>query len=428
MSDLGPLLDGSRVVIIGGGPGGAACGLAVMRLAIASGRRIQVTIVEGKEFTAERHYNQCLGVLSPPLPSLLENDLGVPFPWQLSRGEIREYVLHSEHEQLTLHGEHFPSVALRRVNFDAYMLEAAREHGVDLLPARAVDLEFRADDLVVYTESAPVEADVVVGAFGMDDGSAAVFERHSGYRRPAFLDTLVTKVHPGEDAMTRFGPRIHAFLPAHPRIEFAAVTPKGNHLSIALAGRRIDSRLMRGFLAQPSTRAHLPDLERAGQWDPNDLRFFKGRFPRTLARGYYGDRYVMVGDAAGLVRAFKGKGVTAAVQTGIRAAEAMLQAGISAQAFQDQYRASNQEIIDGLPYGRMMRLVAIALARSGLLDRVLRAARADPRLQTALFDAVSGRTTYREVLQNSLTLSSVVAVLRSVLLRRGRTKAADELG
>ena len=413
------------MVIIGGGPGGVACGLACQRMALARGLHIEVTIVEGKDFNEERQHNQCLGVLSPPLPALLEQELGLPFPWHLSRGEIQEYVLHSDHEQLALFGEHFPSVALRRVQFDAYMLQAAREHGVEVLPARAVDLEFHAQGVVVYTDSAPLEGDAVVGAFGLDDGSAEMFERHTRYRRPASIDTLVTKYHPGEQAMSHFGPRIHAFLPAHRRIEFAAITPKGNHLSIVLAGRRIDANLMRSFLAYPGMLAELPDLERAGQWDPNDLRFFKGRFPRGLARAYFGDRYIMVGDAAGLVRAFKGKGVTTAIQTGIRAAEAMLQAGISQRAFQAHYRQANREIIRDLPYGKLMRLLAIGLAQSGLLDRILRAARREPRLRTALFDAVSGRTAFREVLANSLAPSSLAAITRAAIPLGSGARKAD---
>jgi flavin-dependent dehydrogenase len=425
---MGPLSEGSRVVIIGGGPGGAACGLAALRLAAARGIRLGVTIVEAKEFTGERHYNQCLGVLSPPLPSLLEQDLGLPFPWHLSRGQIQEYVLHSEHEKLTLRGEHYPSVALRRVQFDAFMLEAARQRGAEVLSARAVDLEFGEQGVVVYTDSAPLEGDAVVGAFGLDEGTAAIFKRHTRYRGPAFLDTMVTKYHPGEQAMSRFGPRIHAFLPAHPRMEFAAITPKGNHLSIVLAGRKIDSRLMQHFLALPAIRAQLPDLDQAGQWDLNDLRFFRGRFPCSLARAYYGDRYLMVGDAAGLVRAFKGKGVTTAIQAGIRAAEAMLQTGISGRAFQAHYEKANREIIRDLPYGRLMRTLAIGLARTAIFDRVLRAARHEPRLQEALFDAVSGRNSYREVLANILAPSSLAAILRSVLPRSDRVNLTDETG
>src|SRR5450756_2990749 len=99
---------------------------------------------------------------------------------------------------------------------------------------------------------------------------------------------------------------------------------------------------------------------------------------------YYGDRYVMVGDAAGLVRAFKGKGVTSAIQTGIRAAQVILRNGISTDAFR-AYHTANQDILEDLPYGRFMRILTIAASRFGLMDFALVAAETDPSLRQALF-------------------------------------------
>ncbi len=408
------------MIVVGGGPGGVACALALMRGCAEAGRGVRVTIVEGKRFSEGEHYNQCVGVLSPPLQDLLERDLGVAFPDHLSRGEIRGYVLHSVREQLRIAGEGVPSTVVRRVQFDAYMLEVARQRGAQVVSARAVDLEFNAREVVVYTESAPLAGDVVVGAFGLDDGSAAMFERLTAYRRPRALSSVVTKYHPGQLAMQAFGSWIHAFLPPDPRVEFAAVTPKGNHLTINIAGKAVDSGKMRAFLRRPEVRAVLPNLEKAGEYDPNDLRLYKGRFPYSLARAYFGDRYVMVGDAAGIVRAFKGKGVTSAVQTGIRAARAILEAGISAQAFRSHYRRANMDIIRDLPYGRAMRLATILMARSGLLDAVLRAARGEPRLQAALYGAVSGGAAYGQVWRDSLAPASVRAVLGAALTGRRR--------
>jgi flavin-dependent dehydrogenase len=81
-SKRGTLRDGGHVVVIGGGPGGAACATAICRLAQSLGREIRVTVYEGKTFAGERHYNQCVGVLSPPLRQILEDELGIPFPWQ----------------------------------------------------------------------------------------------------------------------------------------------------------------------------------------------------------------------------------------------------------------------------------------------------------------------------------------------------------
>ncbi len=419
MSTLGPIEDQSRVVIIGGGPAGVACALALQRAASLSGRRISITIVEGKEFSGERHYNQCVGVLSPPLASVMNEELDLPFPEHLARGVISGYVLHSGGEELRMadHGE--PSIALRRVQFDAYMLDAARERGMTVLSARAVDLEFHDDDVVVYTDNVPIAADVVVGAFGLDEGSATMFSRITAYRPPQALSSVVTKYHPGPEVMRDFGTSIHAFLPRNPRIEFGGVTPKGDHLTINIAGRTVDTPLMCSFMEQEQVRRVAKNLDQAGKYDRDDLRFFKGRFTSSQARGYFGDRYVMVGDSAGLVRAFKGKGVTSAVLTGARAARTMLEVGISSAAFDAHYRTANEDITSDTIYGQLMRSVAIWMARSGLMEVVMRAAGSNRYLRQALYDAVSGGATYRKVLAASVAPRSLMAILRDGLLKRG---------
>jgi flavin-dependent dehydrogenase len=294
------------------------------------------------------------------------------------------------------------------------MLEAARERGARVLPARATGLELHADGAVVYTESAPLEADVLVGAFGLDEGTAAIFGQATGYRSPPALSSVVTKYHPGETGMSQFGSRIHAFLPTTPHIEFAAIAPKGNHLTINIAGVGVSARLMDAYLAQPDVRRVLPNLESARDVDPSDLRYFKGRFPRGLARNITGDRFVMVGDAAGLVRAFKGKGVTSAVQTGIRAARTILHQGISSGAFQT-YQDANRDITDDLPFGQVMRHFTILASRLGLMDAILKAAARDASLRQALFDAVSAYRPYREVLRQAITPSSIEAVLAAFI-------------
>lgn len=402
-SGLGPLADGARVVIIGGGPGGVATALALHRLARQADRRLHITIIEGKRFDGETHYNQCAGVLSPPLPELLERDLEVPFPWHLVRAEVHGYVLHTARRSIVLDGDHEPpSYALRRVHFDAYMLQQAAARGIHILHARATDIEFHADHVRVYTENDSLSADVVVGAFGMDEGTAALFQRATDYHPPKALSSVVTKYHPGPEGMVAFGTRIHAFLLPLPGIEFGAVTPKGNHLTINIAGQQVTDTLMEAFLRHPKVRAVLPNLDQAGTYDPRDLRFFKGRFPRTIARGYYGDRFVLIGDAAGLVRAFKGKGVTSAVLTGIRAAQIMLQHGISHAAFHAHYRRANHDIRSDQPYGQLVRHLVILTAHWGGMDPVLQAAQRDPDLRRALFDAVSAHRYYREVLARML--------------------------
>jgi flavin-dependent dehydrogenase len=353
-------------------------------------------------------------VLSPPIMTLVENGLGVPFPRHLCGACVTGYVLHANDQQIILDGEDEPSAALRRILFDAYMLQTARQRGITIHTARATGLEFHEDEVVIYTENSPLTADVVVGAFGMDEGSGALFQQAAGYEPPPALASIVTKYHPGEEGMQAFGKRIHAFLPRSTRIEFGGITPKSDHLTINIAGVAVTTNSMDSFLATSMVRAALPAFENARRFKPLDLRYFKGRFPCGLARRYTGDRYVVVGDAAGLVRAFKGKGVTSAIQTAIRAAHVILHEGISAEAFR-AYHAANRDITGDLPFGRAMRFLTITATRLGLMGLVIRAAEHDPGLRRALFDAVSAHHSYTHVVRDTLTLSATRAMLGALV-------------
>ncbi len=413
---LGSLQNDGRVIIIGGGPGGTGCALALHTLATKLGRKINITVIEGKTFEGGVHYNQCAGVLSSPLPTLLTEKLAVPFPTDLVRETVQGYILHADNQSVRLVDTGENSTALRRVHFDAYMLAAVKQRGIEVHSARMTGLEFLPDEVRVYTECGSSQADVVVGAFGLDEGSATLLSRQTAYRTPRFINSVVTKYHPPLDEMEKFGQFVHAFLPKNSQIEFGAITPKGNHLTFNIAGKNVDADVMNSFLESDFVHNVLPPSYPKNHQNELDFTFFKGRFPNSLASNFYGDRYVTVGDAAGLVRAFKGKGVTSAIQTGIRAAETILLHGISKSAFHNHYRNENQDIIRDLPYGQGMRFFTLLLTRLGLMQKIVQTAQNSPILQTILFDAVSAHATYRSILSKSLKPNTFVPILRALLL------------
>lgn len=403
---LGPLEDGQSVAIIGGGPAGSACAIALLNLAQKMGRRIEVIIYEGKEFSGEIHHNQCVGVLSPPLEEILERDLQVSFPKHLVQQRVTTYVLHSDRQAIVLKGEGPPAYTVSRVRFDDYLLWQARARGAKVVRARVTDLEIFWDRVMVYAESESRSVDVVVAAFGLDDGSGQILQRatalyRSGsYRPPPCLHSIVTRIYPGEGDLAAFGGAIHAFLPAIKAIEFGAVTPKKDHLTINVAGEAVTAREMDLFLRLPQVRSVLPP-----DFDPAtaSLQYFKGHFPTGVARGLCYDRCVVVGDAAGLLRSFKGKGVTYACLTGLWAAHTILREGFSREALRNNYLPRCQEILDDIPYGHLMRWLAIQGAAYGLLDMVIELARHDPGLQRALFDSVSANRLYKEIVHQAAT-------------------------
>jgi flavin-dependent dehydrogenase len=430
-NSLGALQSGQTVAIIGGGPGGAACAIALKYLAAETRREIDVILYEGKVFSGETHYNQCVGVLSPPIERIVTDELKIPFPHHLVRDKIGTYVLHSDRQAIELSGGEEPSYTLRRVHFDAYLLEQARAKGVRVIHSRVTDVELRWDKVGVYSESEQCQADVVVGAFGLDDGGCKLFERataplrSNSYRQPQALSSIVTKIHPSEEYLCRFGQRIHAFLPSIPQIEFGAVTPKGGHLTVNIAGAEISSSWMDRFLELPAVKRLLPKgedlLPASSGLGAHHFGYFKGRFPMSVAKHFCGDRYVIVGDAAGLVRPFKGKGVNSACISGVAAARAMMMEGISKEALQAFFTADArlQAILHDLFYGRLIRKLAITSARYGFLDDVIDLAREEPLLRCALLDSVSAHRPYKEIvretLQPALALKLAGAVGASLL-------------
>jgi flavin-dependent dehydrogenase len=410
------------VVIIGCGPAGASCALRLKNLTSTRTPPLRIIVYEGKPLDRKSHFNQCLGVLSPPLDKIMEQELGIPFPWPIIQRKIEGYIIHSDRNILNLAGEQAPSYACRRVEFDNYLFQKVKEAGVEVVPARVTGIDFSSDGVMVYSESCNVRANLVIGAFGLDDGMGRVFERSSRYRAPRFLSSVVTKLHPGELAMEGFGNNIHAFLTASLPLEFGAITPKGNHLSINIAGEEVDAPTMDRFLGLPGVREALPEPFRSAL---PELAYSKGNFPTLPAKAPLGDHYIMIGDAAGLNRPFKGKGINSAITTGLRAAEAIAAFGLTRNAF-EQYIKGCCELTDDIPYGRLLRAVANRFVKYGLLDGVLEAAKREPALQRAIFNIVSGQETYKNTWKETrnigLLLRTFLASLRGRLRKRDRSR------
>ncbi len=348
------LHDGATVVIIGGGPAGSACAIRLLRGADARGLSLRVLIFEGKDFNV--HANQCVGVLSPPVEEVLARDLDVQLPHTLIKRQIFGYRLHGTRENLLLTGHGATAAtpgagqatyAVERAHFDRFLLDHARELGAQVIEARVTGIEFvregTLDEVRVYSESDYVRADVVVGAFGLDEALLSVFEdvtrrgNGGGYRRPAkwLKSYLTTLPAPARFQTEKLGHIVHAFLlpRACPRIEFGAITPKGDHVLVNIAGERVTSCDLDAFLQLPAVQNLLP------AFDPSAINYYEGRFPSAPARAPYGHRYALVGDATGWLRPFKGKGINTAIITGLRAADAMLAHGVSRRAFTNYRKA-----------------------------------------------------------------------------------------
>ena len=212
--------------------------------------------------------------------------------------------------------------------------------------------------------------------------------------------------------MEKFGTKIHAILPSLPGIEFGALTPKTDHLTVNIAGKRVTSQCMKDFLFFLQSRGLLDSDLTFGE-----ERFFKGKFPNSPAKRICGDRYIIIGDAAGLLRPFKGKGVTAACKSGICAAHTIMHCGISRGALSEFYRQMD-EVVRDRAYGKVMRNVANFCARWRLTDSVLWLASTNENLRRMLFFSITGQRSFRRIVKEQLGSFKTIGLAISVVGRK----------
>lgn len=399
------LNDGSVVAIIGGGPAGCSCAIKLRQLAEERGISLRIVLFERKDFNL--HHNQCVGVLSPPIEKVLKEELSISIPQELIKRKIMGYHISSGKSELLLRSkiEEDPTYAVRRVKFDKFILDEVIKRGIEVIHSRVTDIEFIDRDseceVKVYSESCTITADVVVGAFGLDEGSLYMFEestRKKGrYVRPRMvMHTFITKVHPDSAGFIneKLGDIIHAFLLSElPNIEFGAITPKGDHVIINIAGEHVTSVDLENFLKHPAVVKYLP----TALINVDQTVSYKGHFPTSPARNPYGERYITVGDSTGWLRPFKGKGITTAVMTGISAAKAMINHGISKKGF-DAYAAECEYLTKDYPYGTLVRFFSHLAVKTNYYDHLIEYAKNEERLARIFYDSISGHRSYKDIL------------------------------
>lgn len=402
------LQDNQVVVIIGAGPSGSSCAIALLKEAERLKRRIRVIIYEPKDF--ETFQNQCVGVLSPPFEELLKDKLEIEMPPDLIQRKISGYILNSKCDSVCLEGEDRggPTYVVRRSEFDRFLLSAAESLGAEVVRREVTDIEFYPEHIRVFSGNYNHEADVVVGAFGVNNADILeLLESETKYRRPKSLRSVITNIYADKDFINqKLNNNIYVFIPAIRNIEFAAITPKSDHITINICGANVSSKDMNSFLRLPRVRELLPDYE--------GLIYFKGAFPISPAKGIFRDRFVLVGDSGGLIRPLKGKGINSAIITGVRAAETIMNVGISKEAFSRYYHLCH-DLIDDTNYGIVLRYLCNVSSRLNILDRLVNLAKKDLILYRAFYNIVSGHQTYKKIVRESASIKFLSRLTKHIL-------------
>jgi hypothetical protein len=222
---------------------------------------------------------------------------------------------------------------------------------------------------------------------------------------PETTKTFIREFFMGEELIAEtIGSSMQVFLLDIPRLEFAAIIPKGDYVSLCLLGDEIDKELVQNFLDATEVRGCFPpdwDLEMAScQCSP--------RINVTGAKKPYGERVVFIGDI-GVTRLYK-DGIGAAYRTAKAAATTAVFQGISAQDFEEHFLPACRTIENDNRIGKFIFLFTgliqkFRFARRAVLRMTVNEQKkegAHRPMSTVLWDMFTGSAPYREIFLRTL--------------------------
>lgn len=420
-SDRLVLQDGSRVGVIGGGPAGSLSAFFLLRFSGSRGINLQVDIYEPRDFAMPGPLgcNMCGGVVSEFLVQALAAD-GITLPSSVVQRPITSYMFTTDEGSVridmpardkqiaALHRGAGPRgiVGVRWLGLDGYLLHQATGLGARLIPRRVDGLGRHAGRPVVRAGGESTEYDLLVGATGVNSTAGRLFGQLGlPSPRPRVTRAYITELAmDSEEISRRVGDAMHIFLLRIPGLEFAAIIPKGDVLTVCLLGQNIDRQMIDAFFASPPVRRCLPFTSHTPEGICHCAPFINiGAVPRP-----FGDRVVLVGDC-GVTRLYK-DGVGAAYRTAKAAAATALTWGMSEADFRAHYWPAYRAIARDNDYGRLLFFGVRMFRRlqpllQGLLSTVAReqaVAHDDRRMSHVLWDMFTGSAPYRDIFVRAL--------------------------
>jgi flavin-dependent dehydrogenase len=203
-----------------------------------------------------------------------------------------------------------------------------------------------------------------------------------------------------ERIQEELGNSMHVFLLDIPNMDFAAVIPKGEYVTICILGKKVDKELTSRFMNAPEVKALLKM-----EWDEKSSSCCKcmPKINVGMAENFYDDRVVLVGDC-GVSKLYK-DGIGAAYRTAKACAMTSILHGISKEAFQKFFVPRCKKIERDNSVGKFIFLVVALFRKFGFLRKGMmsmtakeQSAAPEKRLMSGvLWDTFSGSSTYTNV-------------------------------
>jgi flavin-dependent dehydrogenase len=301
-----------------------------------------------------------------------------------------------------------PLIIYSRVELNGMLLQRAEQAGVAIEKTRVMGLEPTAAGWRVRTRAGSVEVDYCVLA--------------TGARNP--LRDFGTH-YTAEDTMSTLGYYVPGSQ-AHIDIQFLTnlegyiwVFPRCDHLSVGICGKGAPAKVLRDRLELFLRERGIPF---AGE------RFYSHVLPSLTqsswtANRIAGDRWMAVGDAAGLVDPVTGEGLYYAIRSGDLASRVILDEAIGTADKPAEYRSAlANEFTDDLRCAsRMARRLYIGnFALGSMPDRLIQMSRRSALLRDVVQDLFAGVQPYATLKSRlkSRFAGTMTEVLASFVQRR----------
>jgi len=307
------------VVVIGGGPSGSMCSR------ILAEKGLNVVLLE--KFTRGR-YKPCAGGISTPATELMPVSENI-----IERkivGEKGGLIVSASKKSIRVGSLKEPGYTVYRNRYDGWLMERAEEAGVKVInEAEATEVKFQHENVVVKVDlesgGEDFSSEVVVGAFGVSPRLYRFF----GLTPPRCILGLMYEFALAEEVVDeRIGDSIEVYFDTeYAEYGYAWIFPRTNGVSV-------------GISALPSTRDKLERLDKFVKHHPIAREKLEGAIPKKLnGLGLFassipimplprtsGRRFILVGDAAGLVDPLSFEGIGYALESGVAAASTIAEA------------------------------------------------------------------------------------------------------
>jgi len=445
-SEKHKLKDGSRIAVIGAGPSGTFFSYFLLDMAERIDLKLHVDIYDSRDFSLDGPpgCNMCGGIISESLVQALATE-GIDLPPSVVRRGIESYILHMDFGSVQIKtptrekriGAIFRGTGPRGItesqweSFDGYLLGLAKDRGAHAIKGRL--------EKVVWNKGLPeiqmkggtsLTYDLLGIAAGVNSSALKLFEDlKQGYVPPKTTKTFICEYYLGSETIEKtLGNSMHTFLLDLPRLEFAAIIPKGDYVTACMLGKDIDKDLVQAFLTRPEVKKCMPQN---WKWD----EYVCQCMPRMNIKGSnqaFMDRTIFIGDCA-VSRLYK-DGIGAAYRTAKAAVSGALFEGISAESFKKSSWPTYKKLENDNKIGKIIffavgliqKIPIMRLAILKMITKEQNRGNHPKRMSIILWDMFTGSAPYRTILFrmfHPFFLASFIWNIASSILKIRRRKS-----